>query len=196
MTKRSLKRTQRRTTRLPRLWTRVERLLTTRAAGLPEPLIERLVRQLAIVHSPPVPPGLFDRIEATVTCPVARVVARPGRLFQMIAASLAAASLAAAAWRWQAATPTPPSLMELILLILAGGVILAGLAMLIHRSTLGSGIIGLGALIFAFCLCCTVIGLFVGLVVAGTAFRQAVWSPERLPVVAPGALTGALVRRE
>jgi RNA polymerase sigma-70 factor (ECF subfamily) len=157
----------------------VDRVLARGTVTLPEPLAERLVRQLAMIYSHPVPPGLAERVDSALACPVTRMMTRPGRPFLVTAGLLAGASLAAAGWRWQAALPGSADLTELVLLALAAAVVLAGLALLVRRPTLGSGTIGLGALIFAFCLWWTGIGLLVGVVMAGAALRQVAWSPRR-----------------
>jgi RNA polymerase sigma-70 factor (ECF subfamily) len=166
----------------------LERLLAGREAGLAEPWAERLVRQLAVIYTHPVPEGLGEKLKAAVTCPVARMVRRPGRHFQGAAAFIAASSLAAAGWRWQAALPTSPDPMEMVLLVTAGCAVLGGLALLARRPTIGSGTVGIGALIFAFCLWWTGIAPLMGLILAGTAFRQAAQlHPETL---AFGSLAG------
>lgn len=159
----------------------VDRVLAGRRTGLPEHLAERLVRQLAMVHSSHVPQELTERIRSIVACPVTRAVTGPSRWFGLAAALVAGVSLAGAAWSWQAAATAMDFVDRTgpLVLLLAGSAMLGGLGLLLRRPSLGAGTVGIGALIFAFCLWWTGIAPLVGIVMAGLAFRESRRLPAR-----------------
>jgi RNA polymerase sigma factor (sigma-70 family) len=167
----------------------VDRVLARRGTGLPEDVLDRLVRQLAIIHDHPTPIGLAEKVSAAVACPISTVAVWPGLPFRVAAMGVALASLVIGAWRWREAiaSAAAPDFQEVILLAVAGFGMLLGLALLVRRPTIGSGTIGLGALIFAVCLWWTGIAPLIGLVMAGAAVRQAARSPDGWPFSWSGA---------